>query len=238
MSEQRGDPHCQNRMLKLMQSGGSLLLISLMILDSPAYAKNQTCEDYAEIRKAGHMTIGVSFDIPDPLIREQFRHAMDFWATVLDMEWHSDETSSCAIRVGYGVPEMFDSDDIAQADDPDLTATFRGEIAFNAAFAITPLEAYLVCVHEIGHLLGLDHNPSPTSVMYAVGLEGAEKLEATDVSALSARHRMRQWNDAGQHLSLEFPVGTESDQSFSWRTEQVVTELSELGTKSGAGVVR
>ena len=190
-----------------------MIAILLMILSSPAYASDQMCANYAEIRNVGHMNIGVNFDIPDPLIRQQFRHAMDFWASVLDMEWHSDETPRCAIRVSYGTPDVFDSDDIAQADDPDLD-TFRGDVAFNAAYAMTPVDAYSVCIHEIGHLLGLDHNPNPISVMHAVGVKGGEKLELADLSALSARHRMRQRNNAEGLLSIDLPVDTATEPSI------------------------
>jgi hypothetical protein len=225
MREPRRDPHRQHPMLRLLQSGGTLLAI-LLVGGCPAYANGQVCQDYEEVRKADHMSIGVSFDIPDPLIRQQFRHAMNFWASLLDMEWHNDETPGCAIKVSYGVPGIFDSDDIAQADDPD-DGTFRGEIAFNADYSMTPQDAYLVCVHEIGHLLGLDHNPHPASVMHAVGLDGAQKLEVADISALSARHRLRWGNDAGQQLAFELPVGAAMDDLFSPPAEQTLPRLSD-----------
>ncbi len=154
------------------------------------------------MRQSGHMSLGVKLDVTDPVVREQFGRAMDFWAGLLDMEWYRDQTPECAMRITYGAPETFDRDDIAQADDPDSN-TFQGEIAFNPTSDMTPLEAYLVSIHEIGHLLGLDHNPSPTSVMHALYLEGPEKLEAADIAALSARHRMRHPNNT----EIRLPFG-------------------------------
>jgi hypothetical protein len=154
------------------------------------------------------MNLGVKLDVTDPVLHEQFSRAMDFWAGLLDMEWHRDQTAECAMQVTYGAPETFATDDIAQADDPDSN-TFRGEIAFNPTSDLTPLEAYLVSIHEIGHLLGLDHNPSPTSVMHAVYLEGPEKLEAADIAALSARHRMRHPTNTEIRLPFEVVEPTE-----------------------------
>lgn len=139
------------------------------------------------------MSLGIKLHVTNPVLRQQFGRAMDFWASLLDMEWHHDETPNCAIHVSYGAPETFDADDIAQADDPD-SDTFRGEIAFNPLSGMTPFQAYLVSVHEIGHLLGLDHNPSPSSVMHAVYLDGPERVERADIAVLSARHRMRHPN--------------------------------------------
>jgi hypothetical protein len=192
-----------------------------MLLGSPVYATSQICENYTEIRKAGHMSIGVNFDIPDLLIQQQFRYAMDFWTSLLDMDWHADGTAGCAIRVSFGFPNMFDSDDIAQADDPD-SLNFRGEVVFNSAHALTPLEAYLVCIHEIGHLWGLDHNPSPTSVMYAVGIDGGEGLEAADISVLSTRHLMRQGIDTFHSLPVGFILAGETYHSFSSTTAKSI----------------
>jgi hypothetical protein len=181
-----------------VRSAITLFLLCLAILSSPAYAATPACRNYGGIRSSGPLRLAVRLDISDPSIRQQFRRAMDFWAQLLDLEWRAAQTPDCAIRVIYGPPVIFDSDDLAQADDPDSPA-FRGEIAFNPTFTITPREAYLVSIHEIGHLLGLDHNPSPASVMHAVGLEGSEQLEISDISALAARHRLRSGPDAQRH---------------------------------------
>jgi hypothetical protein len=220
MWELQRDLYRHHSVYQLRPNSRSLFMLLLLLLGSPAYANDQSCRNYEELLKTDHMSLGVSLDdVTDPQIRQQFRQAMNFWATVLDMEWRRDETPNCAIKVTYGIPAIFDFDDIAQADDPD-SDSFRGEIAFNATFPITPRDAYLVCIHEIGHLLGLDHNPSPDSVMHAVRLDGFQKLELTDISALSARHRLRWSNDAGQRVAFDFPLAIPMDH-LSSATEQI-----------------
>ena len=61
-------------------------------------------------------------------------------------------------------------------------------------FSSAPLsreETYLTAVHEIGHLLGLKHNPNPSSVMYYLDLEGPEVVDITDLAALASHHKLR-----------------------------------------------
>jgi predicted Zn-dependent protease len=50
---------------------------------------------------------------------------------------------------------------------------------------------YLTAVHEIGHMLGLRHNPNPSSVMYYIDLEGSEVLDSCDLTSLAAHHKLR-----------------------------------------------
>jgi hypothetical protein len=50
---------------------------------------------------------------------------------------------------------------------------------------------YVTAVHEIGHVLGLTHNPNPDSVMYYSDLGGREILDDADLTALAAHHRLR-----------------------------------------------
>jgi hypothetical protein len=136
------------------------------------------------------MELGVRFDAVSPILREQFGHAMDFWARVLDMDWHPDDTSNCAIRVAEGPPENFALDDVAQADSLELD-TFGGEISFNPAVSMESSELYLISIHEIGHLFGLEHNPSAKSVMYFIEVEGPQTLDETDIAAVAVRHKLR-----------------------------------------------
>ena len=53
----------------------------------------------------------------------------------------------------------------ARSQFPDRPA-FQGWIAFNPGSKLTQDEMFVVSVHEIGHLLGLPHNPSGSSMMY------------------------------------------------------------------------
>jgi predicted Zn-dependent protease len=50
---------------------------------------------------------------------------------------------------------------------------------------------YLTAVHEIGHMLGLKHNPSARSVMYYLDLDGSEVLDTRDLAALASHHKLR-----------------------------------------------
>ncbi|MFZ0593724.1 MAG: matrixin family metalloprotease [Bryobacteraceae bacterium] len=136
------------------------------------------------------MELGVRFDTVSPILKEQFAHAMDFWAGVLDMDWHPDNTSNCAIRVTEGPPENFALDDIAQADSLEMD-TFGGEVSFNPAASMESSELYLISIHEIGHLFGLEHNPSAMSVMYYLEIEGPQRLDETDIAALGVHHKLR-----------------------------------------------
>ena len=68
---------------------------------------------------------------------------------------------------------------------------FEGWIALNPRLKLTKQEMFLDSVHEIGHLLGLPHNSSELSVMYAFELDKAAALDAADLDALAARHKLR-----------------------------------------------
>ena len=138
MREPRGDPHRQHPMLRLLQSGGTLLAI-LLIIGCPAYANGQVCQDYEEVRKADHMSMAVSFEIPNPLIRQQFRHAMNFWASLLDMEWHTSPQRSSSASPGAVSKSRIQSDPafICAALRPQRnTQAFAGIQSLNEAQAV------------------------------------------------------------------------------------------------------
>jgi hypothetical protein len=139
------------------------------------------------------MNVGVRLVGASDRIAAQFARAMDFWAGVLDMEWHEDDSENCAIQVVGGAPPAFrplGGVVAARAQIP-RQADFQGVVAFNEQMVLTRTELYMIAVHEIGHLMGLRHNPNPMSVMYYMDLEGSESLDANDLASLSAFHKLR-----------------------------------------------
>lgn len=148
------------------------------------------CDRHQEVLKREHMNLGVRFSTADAGLAADFARAMDFWAAILDMEWHEEDSRDCSIQIVDGEPGLFPSAEVARAQFPGRPA-FQGWIAFNPKKDLPRSERYLVAVHELGHLLGLAHNPSARSVMYYLCLEGAVLLDAADLAALAAHHRLR-----------------------------------------------
>jgi predicted Zn-dependent protease len=52
-------------------------------------------------------------------------------------------------------------------------------------------EATATWIHEIGHLFGLKHNPSPSSVMFCINVAAASTLDSQDLRAVSSLHVLR-----------------------------------------------
>jgi len=150
------------------------------------------CNRHSDLLAQGHMKLGLRVSTANSALAHEFEHALDFWASVLDMEWHSENSDECAIQVVDGTPSLFDwcACTSARSQLPDRP-DFQGWIAFNPSLKLSKQEMFLDSVHEIGHLLGLNHNPSETSIMFFFGLDKYEWLEASDLSALSVRHSLR-----------------------------------------------
>jgi hypothetical protein len=138
------------------------------------------------------MDLAVRMSTSSALLKEQFAKAMDFWTGVLDLEWHEVDSEDCAIQLVDGTPALFGfcSCLSAKSQFPDRT-DFQGWIAFNPRLKLTRRDMFLDSVHEIGHLLGLPHNPSDSSVMFYFGLDKAASLDAADLDTLAARHQLR-----------------------------------------------
>jgi len=164
----------------------------LRAADAPANWSIQTtlCSQHSELLKRVPKTLGVRFTGVTPDTVNAFERALDFWAGILDMEWHSDDTRTCAIHIFSGPAELFRSAELARAHVPDRPA-FRGLIAVNPQVDMNASELYLLAVHELGHLLGLRHNPNARSVMYFLCLEGPVLLDESDLAALALRHQLR-----------------------------------------------
>ena len=152
----------------------------------------EPCHRSSELSKHDHMEIGVWINISDGVLRTEFRRAMDFWAEVLDMSWYEQDTSECAIQVLFGDPSLFSNDAIAARSQFVDKRHFHGWIAFNPNCRERDVDMYLVAIHEIGHMMGLQHNSDLDSIMFFLNPRDPPLLDATDLTALKKRHKLRE----------------------------------------------
>ncbi len=178
-----------------------MLLITLCLLVAfsvaqaappPNWSANRPpCNRHAELLKRGHMDLGVRLATTNPLLAEQFRRAMDSWSRILDLDWHEDDTDSCSIQVFDGDPDLFRPVVVAARSQLPDRNDFQGWIAFNPTQPLSETDLYRISLHEIGHMLGLQHSSNATSVMYFLDLEGLDSLDPTDLAALARHHKLR-----------------------------------------------
>jgi hypothetical protein len=148
------------------------------------------CGTHSELLKRDSMRLGVRFSTSNSAVAREFRRAMDFWAGIIDMSWHEDPSSSCSLELVDGTPAILRNAVVARAQFVEWQ-NFEGWVAFDPRAPLTKAEMYSTAVHEIGHTLGLRHNPNPNSVMYYIDLEGSEVLDSGDLASLAARHKLR-----------------------------------------------
>ena len=184
-------------------------LIPLWLLVCVSVAEGETppnwsanyppCNRHSELLRQGHMDLGVRVATANPSLAEQFRNALDSWARILDLDWHEDDTQNCSIQLVDGGRELFQSAAMAARSQLPDRLDFQGWIAFNPAQTLSETDLYRISVHEIGHVLGLQHSANATSVMYFLNLEGLDWLDPTDLAALATHHKLR-------FASLDKPV--------------------------------
>jgi len=151
------------------------------------------CKQHSELLKRGPMNLGVRIATSNSVLAEEFRAAMDFWAKVLDLEWHEESTQNCAVQLVDGERWLFEPEPdnmAARSQFPDRR-DFEGWIAFNPTVALSRMESYRISVHEIGHMLGLRHSANVKSLMYGFDLDDSQSLDATDLASLAERHKLR-----------------------------------------------
>jgi len=182
-----------------------LIITWTMLMGALCFADQRTtnwtghytaCNQHAELLKHSAMDVGVKFSTSNRELEQQFRLALSFWAEVLEMRWHEDNSPSCSLQLVDGTPEILKSSVVARSQFTDWD-NFQGWIAFNPSAPLNRTEMYLTAVHEIGHMLGLKHNPNSRSVMYYLDLEGPEYLDAADMALLASRHKIRPHVRAG-----------------------------------------
>lgn len=153
-------------------------------------ASYSACDGHSELLKKEGLKLGVRFLISNPELQVEFTRALDFWATVLDMEWHEDNSQSCAIQIVDGSPDLFIPAQLARAQLPNRSG-FQGWIAFNPRVSLPANEQFFVAVHELGHLFGLPHNSSASSIMFYLQVDGPLVLDSADLRELAVRHKLR-----------------------------------------------
>ncbi len=138
------------------------------------------------------MDLGVWLNTSNRVLAKEFRRAMNFWADIVDLTWHEEQTLHCAIQVVDGTPALFmSSNAIAARSQLVNLANFHGWIAFNPKCRLDETDTYLAAIHEIGHMLGLRHNSNPKSVMYFLNPDAPARLDVKDMASLTSHHRLR-----------------------------------------------
>jgi hypothetical protein len=175
-----------------------LLVASLSLAEAPPQnwsGEYPPCNRHLDLVSHQHMDLGVRIATSNAVLARQFARAMEFWGSVLDLEWHEVDSEDCSIQLVDGTTDVFSPIDTcgcvsARSQIPERLA-FEGWVAFNPRVRLTEREMFLVSIHEIGHLLGLQHNASGSSVMFYLGLDDPLSLDLADLQALADRHRLR-----------------------------------------------
>jgi hypothetical protein len=139
------------------------------------------------------MDLGVRFDVADKHVAKQFRKAMAFWSNVLDVSFHDETGTGCAIAIVDAAPGLLEEKgDVARSQFP-LDEGFQGWIAIDPHVReyMNGDDIYSVAAHELGHLFGLRHNPSAYSLMYFLDCDGTTRLDSQDLRALAASHALK-----------------------------------------------
>jgi hypothetical protein len=90
------------------------------------------------------------------------------------------------IRIG-AVPMSPEVLSISVPHDPFLSGTWSGDVLLNsAALDDSGADLFPILLHEVGHVLGVDHNPDPASVMFSHLEHPQANLSPGDVAAVGA----------------------------------------------------
>jgi hypothetical protein len=175
------------RVLALVVIGASSLLG-----DTNFGGPYRHCDNHAELQKSGHMNIGVRIGVRDKRLVKQVRKAMDFWQNLLDLEFYEAKGTDCALAIEDAAPGLLpETGDIARAHLP-TQDNFQGWIVLdpNMRNYATEDESFSAVAHELGHIFGLQHNPSVFSLMYYLDFEGSF-LDQNDLRVLAILHAFK-----------------------------------------------
>lgn len=153
----------------------------------------QTCSNRSELLKSGHMDLGIRYDTSSDAASHAVRRALNFWAAVLDMNFHDQADGECSVAIVDATPSILhENNDVARAQFTDWD-NFQGWIAFDPHIAeyMSEDELYATAVHELGHLFGLFHSNHPSSVMFYIDADATSILDDADLQALAVRHQLR-----------------------------------------------
>jgi hypothetical protein len=139
------------------------------------------------------MSVGVRYDVSDEVIIQQFHRAFEFWARILDADFYDEQSHSCAVAVVNATTALLNSSSVvARAQLPDRS-DFQGLVAIDPDVRkhLDDGEAVATWIHEIGHLVGLKHNPSSESLMYFLNVDSKSTLDSNDLRRLALLHALR-----------------------------------------------
>lgn len=151
------------------------------------------CLHSSELLKTGHLDIGVRFDTANRASADALRRALRFWADVLDISFHDEQSDDCTVAIVDATPEILAKEnDVARAQFTDWDK-FQGWIAFDPHISayMSREEIFATAVHELGHIFGLVHSANSGSVMYYLDVDANAVLDSADLHALAARHTLR-----------------------------------------------
>src|SRR5262249_16196854 len=127
---------------------------------------------------------------------------------------------------------------IASPYDP-TAGTLAGDVILNTSnmFGIQSpngFDIYTTMIHEMGHVLGLDHSTDPASVMYSTYSGPRAGLAASDIAAIQGLYDPRQ-TDQQEQLSSNGNTAAPlsiTDASGNYTTALVEAELNAIGSQN------
>lgn len=179
--------------------------------------KYAPCERHDDLLGHDHLDLAVRISTTNTVLAEQFENALNFWSGILDLNWHEVGASDeCSMQLVDGTPSLFNWCVCmsARSQLPDRE-NFQGWIAFNPRFKLSKDAMFFDSVHEIGHMLGLAHNPDESSIMFSFGDEEKNAwLDSSDLDELAMRHTLRPGIPERMKVRLPHHAGEQARRGF------------------------